>query len=244
MSHTIDSASTHDVMQVCRNGHVITDLLLGYPERGLFHCDRCGAQTLDRCPTCGEHIPGAIHVPGLPPAGSRPAPNYCSTCGAAFPWTIRPRLPQANPRSQLESLLRRLPQVVRQLRWRQTERPPLRVEEERDLEDVVRAFLPLLFDDVRLEKRTPRYAPGSRTDFLLSAESIVLAVKLAGTDARASEIAGEVREDAAYYAGRMGWHSLMVLVYDPEGMLREPAALERAWSSQEGELAVRCIIAV
>ena len=244
MSHTTDSASSHDVMQVCRNGHVITDLLLGYPERGLFHCDRCGAQTLDRCPTCGEHIPGAIHVPGLPPAGSRAAPNYCSTCGAAFPWTIRPRVPQANPRSQLERLLRRLPQVVRQLRWRQTERPPFRVEDQRDLEDVVRAFLPLLFDDVRPEKRTPRYSAGSRTDFLLSGESIALTAKLVGLEAREPEIAGQLREDAAYYARRASCRSLMVLIYDPEGMLRETPALERAWSSQEGELEVRCMIAV
>src|SRR6266545_3402472 len=32
-----------DVLQVCRNGHVITDRLRTCPEQALGHCDRCGA---------------------------------------------------------------------------------------------------------------------------------------------------------------------------------------------------------
>ncbi|HEV3118318.1 MAG TPA: hypothetical protein VGY58_14805, partial [Gemmataceae bacterium] len=118
------------------------------------------------------------------------------------------------------------------------------VEDERDLEDVVRVFLPLLFDDVRPEKRTPRYSAGSRTDFLLSGECMALTTKLIGREAREPEIAGQLREDAAYYARRASCRSLMVLIYDPEGMVREPPALERAWSSQEGQLEVRCFIVV
>src|ERR671939_1778842 len=78
-----------DVMQVCRNGHVITDLLHTFPERALSHCDRCGAVTLSRCLTCGREIPGAVYVPGAVPLGSRRPPQYCPTCGAAFPWAER-----------------------------------------------------------------------------------------------------------------------------------------------------------
>src|SRR5260370_35887982 len=78
-----------DVMQVCRNGHVITDLLRSSPERGLTHCDRCGAATIDRCQTCGRELPGAIAVPGLQPVGARRPPLFCPDCGAAFPWTER-----------------------------------------------------------------------------------------------------------------------------------------------------------
>ena len=50
--------------------------------------------------------------------------------------------PACGPLALLEELLRRLPRVIRQLRTRQGDRPPLRVEDERDLEDLLRALLP------------------------------------------------------------------------------------------------------
>jgi hypothetical protein len=230
-----------DVMQVCRNGHVITDLLRSYPERGLLHCDRCGAQTLDHCLTCGQAIPGAVYVPGLPAAGSCPPPNYCVTCGAAYPWTTRPRLPSSNSRAQLEHLLRRLPLIARQLRFRQTDRQPFRIEDERDLEDLVRALLPLHFDDIRSESRTPRYSPGKRSDFVLAGQNIAITVKLVVPGFREPQITGQLEEDTAYYV-RHSCNTLMVFIYDPEGQLRESATLEKALSGRRDSVEVRCII--
>src|SRR5437588_3474565 len=93
----VTHGGSQDVMQVCRNGHVITDLLLTFPERGLRHCDRCGAATLDGCPTCGLRLPGSIFVPGLVPVGLLQPPQYCSNCGAALPWAKRPGLAPCNP---------------------------------------------------------------------------------------------------------------------------------------------------
>src|SRR5437763_1122691 len=139
----------HDVMQVCVNGHVITDLLYSQPDTGRTHCDRCGAATLERCRTCGRELPGAIPVPGLIPVGERRPPQHCPTCGASFPWSARPgRAWQPAPLAVLEGKLRRLPLVARQLRCRHGERPPFRVDDGYDLEDLVRALLPLHFDDV------------------------------------------------------------------------------------------------
>src|SRR4051812_18892312 len=111
-------APVQDVMQVCRNGHVTTDLLRSHPDRALAHCDRCGAPTLEQCPTCGHCLPGAIAVPGMQPVGARRAPLYCSVCGAAFPWTEQPRPTGPAPLAVLETMLRRLPRAVRQLRAR------------------------------------------------------------------------------------------------------------------------------
>jgi hypothetical protein len=241
MAELADFTAAQDVMQVCRNGHVITDLLRSYPERGLFHCDRCGAQTLDHCLTCGQSIPGALYVPGLSPAGSSPPPNYCVICGAAYPWTTRPRLPAPNARAQLEHLLRRLPQIARQLRCRQTDRPPFRIEDERDLEDLLRSLLPLHFDDIRAEGRTPHYSARNRTDFVLGEHSIAVAVKLVLRNVRQPEITKQLEEDLAYYV-RQACKTLMVLIYDPEGELRDPATLENAWSGVHDGLEVRCII--
>lgn len=243
MRHASDPAGETDVMQVCRNGHVITDLLRGYPERGLSHCDACGATTIDHCGTCGEAIPGSVYVPGLTPAGVRPPPQFCANCGAPFPWATRPRRPPSQALAALEVMLRRLPRVIRELRWRHGAGAPLLVETERDLEDLLRAMLCLHCDDVQPETRTPRYACGTRTDHLLTKERIAVCAKLASQQLQSPQIAEQIREDADYYGKQASLRKLIALVYDPEGLLRQPEVLERAWSSEEPNLDVRCVIA-
>jgi hypothetical protein len=232
-----------DVMQVCRNGHVITDLLRSCPEGGLLHCDRCGAETLDRCLTCGRELPGAVTVPGLLPVGARQPPGYCATCGAAFPWTQRRRPPRTEPLALLENLLRRLPLVARQLRVRHGDRPTFRVVDESDLEDLLRALLPLHFDDVRPEGRTPRYAAGTRTDFLLAPEGIALSCKLADTATRTATLVEQFREDVAYYRRERKCRTLVEFVYDPEGRTYDPPLLESACAGLGEDLDVRCVVA-
>jgi len=235
MSTIIDRVQ--DAMQVCRNGHVITDLLRTRPERGLTHCDRCGAVTMDRCETCGCELPGAAVVPGLQPVGMRPAPAFCSACGAAFPWTKQRRPPKRESLVILDNLLRRLPLVVRQLRVRHGDRQPFRVVDEKDLEDLLRALLPLHFEDIRPECRTPSYASVTRMDFLLAPESIALTIKLAKP-----RILEQVAEDTAYYRVHRKCRTLVVFIYDPEASLREPCSPPAASTDDNEDLEVRCVI--
>lgn len=230
--------TVQDVMQVCRNGHVITDLMLTSPERALTHCDRCGAATMDRCQTCGHELPGALIVPGLQPMGVRPAPHFCARCGAAFPWTRQRRPPRRESLVVLENMLRRVPRVIRQLRVRHGDRTPFRVADERDLEDLLRSLLPLHFDDIRPECRTPSYAAGTRTDFLLIPEGIALTIKLAQL-----RILEQVPEDASYYRRERKCRALVVFVYDPEASLREPGLPPEARAEDGEEPEVRCVIA-
>jgi hypothetical protein len=234
MSRTVDCVQ--DAMQVCRNGHVITDLLRTCPECSLTHCDRCGAVTMDRCPTCGHELPGAVVVPGLQPLGARPAPHYCESCGAAFPWTRQRRPPKRESLLILENLLHRLPRVIRQLRVRRGDRPPFRVVDERDLEDLLRSLLPLHFDDIRPECRTPSYASSTRTDFLLVPENIALTIKWAQP-----RILEQVQEDAAYYRHERKCRTLVVFVYDPESSLREPCVPPSAGAEDGEGPEVRCV---
>ena len=230
-----------DVMQVCRNGHVITDRLRSDPQSGRFHCDRCGASTLDHCSTCGGLLPGAGSVPDLVPIGLWPAPRSCPLCGAAFPWA-RKRQIGPEPLSTLEQILRRLPLVIRQLRWRQTDRPPFSVENERDLEDLLRSLLPLRFDEVRLECRTPAYSPGTRTDVVLAAEKIALTVKYARSSLREPQLLELCQEDVAYYRRRGGCRWLICYLHDPEGFFRDPGGLESMVSQIAEDIGTRCII--
>jgi REase_DpnII-MboI/Uncharacterized protein conserved in bacteria (DUF2321) len=233
-----------DVMQVCRNGHVMTDLLHTHPERGRSHCDRCGAETLDHCGTCGQELSGAVPVPGLAPVGAARPPAYCPICGAAFPWAPRSAPhPAGDPLHVLEPMLRRLPRMIRQLRSRHGNRPPFQVRDAHDLEDLLRALLPLHFDDIRIEGRTPGYAAGTRTDLVLPAEAIALIVKAAGHELRETDIGAQWAEDLAYYRRRGGCRTVIGFVYDGEALLVGPAELEAAWSARDDELALRCIIA-
>lgn len=232
-----------DVMQVCRKGHVITDLLRTHPESGLTHCDRCGSVTLERCLTCGRELPGSLAVPGLRPLGARQPPQYCPTCGAAFPWTERPRPGSVSqPLVRLESLLQRLPLVIRQLRARQGGRLPFRILDVKDLEDLTRALLPLQFEDIRPEGRTPRYAPTTRTDFLLAPERLALTVKLATPEARGPVLASQLEEDVAYYRRLGNSQALVCFIYDPEDYLGHFATPEIAEPAPERELEVRWVV--
>lgn len=241
MTHAIGDLF-QDAMQVCRRGHVVTDMAHTYPERRRPTCDRCGAATIDRCPTCGTELPGAVRVPGLSPVGVRRPPRWCAACGAAFPWTEAAAPASPDPLAPLERLLRRLPLVVRQLRWRQGDRPPFRVEDDRDLEDLLRALLPSHFEDIRPESRTPRYAAGTRTDYLLAPERAALTVKYVRPPADVARFSEQLTEDAAYYRSRPDCGVLVALIYDPEGALHEPRGMESAWSIREDDWELRCVV--
>jgi hypothetical protein len=236
------STASQDVMQVCVNGHVITDRLRGRPDHGLSRCDRCGAPTLSRCPTCGQELPGALEVPGPQPIGTPAAPPHCAQCGAAFPWMVRRKPPPPGVLSVLDGLLRRLPRAVRELRVRHHDRPPFRVEDEYDLQDLLRALLPLHFDEVWPEGRTPSYAAGTRTDFVLASAGVALTVKRASATGCERELREQLAEDVAYYQRRA--RTLICFVYDPEGFIVAPAQFETQEQRDEAEgLAVRCVVA-
>src|SRR5207237_1301199 len=112
--------------------------------------------------------------------------------------------------------------------------------DEHDLEDLLRALLHLHFDDVRRETRTPAYAFSTRTDFLVGPERVAVACKLARPGSCQPDFQLQIVEDAAYYE-RLGCAYLLVLIYDPEQLLREPRRFEAA--AQVGsELDVGCIV--
>jgi hypothetical protein len=180
-------------------------------------------------------------VPDLVPIGQWPAPRSCPTCGAAFPWA-RKRQAAPEPLLSLELLLRRLPLVIRQLRWRQTDRPAFSVENELDLEDLLRSLVPLRFDDVRLECRTPAYSPGTRTDLVVGPGKIALTAKYARPGLREPQLVDQCKEDVAYFRQRGGCRWLVCFVYDPEGMLRDPGSLESMMAGLTEDLHVLCII--
>jgi hypothetical protein len=158
-----------------------------------------------------------------------------------LPW-VRPRRVGPEPLATLEQLLRRLPLVTRQLRWRQGPEPPFRVDDERDLEDLVRSILPLHFDEVRLESRTPGYSAVNRTDLLLAPGKIAITMKCAGPDKGEAQLLNQWQEDTAYHRQRGGCRTLFNYLHDPECLMREHQRLESLGSSRDDEFEVRCVV--
>jgi hypothetical protein len=182
-------------------------------------------------------------VPGLQPIGVPGPPHFCSNCGAAFPWHSRPGVVKpVSAANTLEAFLRRLPLAIRQFRHRWGTRPPIRLEDEHDLEDVVRSLLPLFFDDVRLRSRTPSYAPDTRSDFLLFREKIVLTIKQTPLDRGQTCLEKQLQEDKSFYRTMSDCGTLWVYVYDPQAYLQDPHLLEAIWSQGEEGLEMKCVI--
>jgi hypothetical protein len=227
-------------MLVCRNGHVITDRLKERPDLRLPRCDRCGADTLDRCDTCGTLFAGANPVPGFEPVGFSALPRICTCCGASFPWAARETSSEEGLLAQLENLLRRLPLVARELGRR--ERSPLVIRDGRDLDDLVRALLPIHFDDVRPESRTPVYSPFTRKTFWLPAAHAVLIAHLVRPGIDEAQLDRWRVDDVEFCRACPEVTALVWYVHDPERRLPNPERLESIWSRPEGKLAVRCVI--
>jgi len=135
-------------------------------------------------------------------------------------------------------MLRRLPLVIRQLRSRHGDRPPFRVEDEFDLEDLLRALAACRCTSTTYAPRaaTPSYAAArTRTDFLVVSPDgeIVTAVTVKRAtphSARERPLAEQLHEDTAYYERQPECRTLVAFMYDPEGA----AAASRGSSKQPG----------
>lgn len=76
-----------DAMQVCVNGHYITDRYHTLKHRRENYCTKCGAKTIIECQNCGAEIPGEDLDSSVGFAAPPTPPEYCRECGSPFPWT-------------------------------------------------------------------------------------------------------------------------------------------------------------
>jgi|GEM_PF-2337661 len=82
--------ANYDTLQVCLNGHYITDRYYDSPHRRQDHCNECGAETIIECQNCGEEMDGDMLDSSIIIAGKSNIPDYCDNCGEPFPWTQKP----------------------------------------------------------------------------------------------------------------------------------------------------------
>ena len=143
----------------------------------------------------------------------------------------------------VERLIDRFHLVVRSLRARFNDRNPFNVEDEYDVQDLLRALLVVEFDDIRQEEWTPSYAGGgSRIDFLLKIEQIAIEAKKTRPSMSTRELTDQLIVDKDRYRSHPDCRCLVAFVYDPEGRLENPRGFERDLSETTDQLEVKVFV--
>lgn len=151
--------------------------------------------------------------------------------------------PEKSSLQKVEVLLERFHAMGVEFRKRHADRPVFDIEDEYDVQDLLRAFLKLWFDDVRPEEWTPSYAGGSsRMDFLLKSEQLVVEVKKTRKGLAAKEVGEQLLIDIGKYGAHPDCKTLVCFVYDPENRIHNPAAIEGDLSGMKGEMMVKVLV--
>lgn len=117
--------------------------------------------------------------------------------------------------------------VERSLKRRHAGRATLVVEDEYDVQDLLRSLLAIFFTDVREESWAPEYAGGSsRIDFVLHDFSVAIEVKKSRESMTSRTVGEELIIDRDKYAVHPVVKHLVCLVMDHDGFLANPRGLE------------------
>jgi len=106
------------------------------------------------------------------------------------------------------------------LERRKREKPPFKIVDEYDFQDLLRCFLTVQFEDVRIEQWTPEYAGSSaKIDFLLPEVSLSVETKFVTEKHGRKEIGEELITDTTRYRTHPKCDMLVCLIYDPKFLL-------------------------
>ena len=116
--------------------------------------------------------------------------------------------------------------IAVELSHRHAGRNTLRIQDEYDVQDLLRALLSLYYDDVRPEEWTPSYAGSSlRIDFLIPEIEAVIEVKKTRPSMTDKTLSEELIVDIEKYQAHPTCKKIYCFVYDPDMILRNPSAI-------------------
>ena len=132
-----------------------------------------------------------------------------------------------NQTDSIERVFKHFKNVAVQLTRRHSERDTLLIQDEYDVQDLLRALLALYYDDVRPEEWTPSYAGSSvRIDFLIPEIEAVIEVKKTRPSMSDKTLSEELIIDIEKYQTHPTCKKIYCFVYDPDMILRNPAAIK------------------
>ncbi|KPK95905.1 hypothetical protein AMJ80_02985 [bacterium SM23_31] len=138
------------------------------------------------------------------------------------------------PINKIKLVCNRFQIVERQLSKRHDNRETLKIEDEYDVQDLFHSLLKIFFNDIRPEEWTPSYAGGSsRMDFILKNEKIVVETKKTRHGLKDIRLGEELIIDIEKYKNHPDCKTLFCFVYNPDGLLDNPSAIENDLTRQE-----------
>jgi hypothetical protein len=122
---------------------------------------------------------------------------------------------------RLNLLFEKFHEISLKLKERYKNRDTLIINDEYDVQDLLKSLLILFFSDIRSEEWTPSYAgSSSRIDFLLKDERLVIEVKKTSSNRRDRIIGEEILIDIDKYSKHPDCRTLVCFIYDPEGQIK------------------------
>ncbi len=144
---------------------------------------------------------------------------------------------------KIELICNRFHQVVQKMRSRHSDRTPLTINDEYDVQDLFYSLLALYFSDIRREEYIPSCAgKNSQADFYLEQEQILIEIKKASKNNKISNIRGQLLEDLAYYQKHPNCKTIVLFVYDSEREINNPRAVEKDLESIPNKMQVKVFI--
>lgn len=148
----------------------------------------------------------------------------------------------ANCNRTLDIVFKNFHKVVCQLQYRHDNRSTIEVNDEYDVQDLLKSLLQLYYDDIRSEEWTPSHAgKSSRVDFLLKSEQIVIEVKKTRQGLADKELGEQLILDIAKYQTHPDCKRLYFFVYDPERRIINKNGIINDLETQNGNF-VKVII--
>ena len=128
----------------------------------------------------------------------------------------------------IESILNRFPDVATSINLRHADRNGFAINDEYDVQDLLKFIFLVHFNDVRLEEVVPSFAgKSSRIDIFLKEEARFIEVKMTRDGLRDKKLGEELTIDIAQYKEHPGCERLFCFIYDKDRFIRNPTGLKR-----------------
>lgn len=138
---------------------------------------------------------------------------------------------------------RNFPRVVNQLAKRHNKREAFVINDEYDVQDLLHALLSVHFADIRAEESCPSFSGlASRIDFFLKEEGIGIEVKMTSENMMDKKLLPQLTEDLKQYQTNSEIKTLVIFIYDPKHLLKNPHAFINDLSGTEKNMEVKVVI--